>query len=170
MKKKGDREVPAMSTTSLPDVVYIILFFFMLSTSMRDQELIVSYKMPEATAATIDENGWLHSGDLACRDADGNYRITGRHILALNVAHGTNPLLANTAYFAQRIKPNLIPFLKPEMYVTADLSYYVRTPIVNGRITIYNTNFWNSSKEISSEGCIPFRMRAVAASNTVIIL
>ena len=49
MKKKGERKVPAMSTTSLPDVVYIILFFFMLSTSMRDQELIVSYKMPEAT-------------------------------------------------------------------------------------------------------------------------
>ena len=74
-----------------------------------------------------------------------NYRITGRHIVALNVAHGTNPLLANTAYFSQRIKPNLIPFLKPEMYVSADLSYYVRTPIVNGRVTIYNTNFWNSS-------------------------
>ena len=49
MKKKGEREVPAMSTTSLPDVVYIILFFFMLSTSMRDQELMVKYKLPEAT-------------------------------------------------------------------------------------------------------------------------
>lgn len=36
------------------------------------------YKMPEATAATIDADGWLHSGDLACRDDDGNYRITGR--------------------------------------------------------------------------------------------
>lgn len=49
MKKKGEREVPAMATTSLPDVVYIILFFFMLSTSMRDQELLVRYKLPEAT-------------------------------------------------------------------------------------------------------------------------
>ena len=49
MKKKGEREVPAMSTTSLPDVVYIILFFFMLSTSMRDQELMVKYRLPEAT-------------------------------------------------------------------------------------------------------------------------
>jgi biopolymer transport protein ExbD len=49
MKKKGEREVPAMSTTSLPDVVYIILFFFMLSTSMRDQELLVRYKLPDAT-------------------------------------------------------------------------------------------------------------------------
>lgn len=38
-----------MSTTSLPDVVYIILFFFMLSTSMRDQELLVKYRIPEAT-------------------------------------------------------------------------------------------------------------------------
>ena len=36
------------------------------------------YKMPEATAAAIDEDGWLHTGDLACRTADGNYRITGR--------------------------------------------------------------------------------------------
>ena len=36
------------------------------------------YKMPQATAETIDKDGWLHSGDLACRDEDGNYRITGR--------------------------------------------------------------------------------------------
>lgn len=36
------------------------------------------YKMPEATAAAIDENGWLHTGDLARVDANGNYKITGR--------------------------------------------------------------------------------------------
>ncbi len=36
------------------------------------------YKMPQATADTVDAEGWLHSGDLACRDAEGNYRITGR--------------------------------------------------------------------------------------------
>ncbi len=36
------------------------------------------YKMPQATASAIDAEGWLHTGDLACRDADGNYRITGR--------------------------------------------------------------------------------------------
>ena len=36
------------------------------------------YKMPQATNDTIDKDGWLHSGDLACRDEDGNYRITGR--------------------------------------------------------------------------------------------
>jgi fatty-acyl-CoA synthase len=36
------------------------------------------YKMPEATAAAIDANGWLHTGDLARRDEHGYYRITGR--------------------------------------------------------------------------------------------
>ncbi|MBE6032520.1 MAG: AMP-dependent synthetase [Clostridiales bacterium] len=36
------------------------------------------YKMPQATAAAIDEDGWLHTGDLALRTPDGNYKITGR--------------------------------------------------------------------------------------------
>ncbi len=36
------------------------------------------YKMPEATAEIIDANGYLHSGDLGVKDADGNFRITGR--------------------------------------------------------------------------------------------
>jgi len=36
------------------------------------------YKMPQATTDTIDAEGWLHSGDLACRDENGNVRITGR--------------------------------------------------------------------------------------------
>ena len=36
------------------------------------------YKNPQATAETIDANGWLHSGDLGVKDENGNFRITGR--------------------------------------------------------------------------------------------
>jgi len=36
------------------------------------------YKMPEATVAAIDKDGWLHTGDLARRDENGYYKITGR--------------------------------------------------------------------------------------------
>ena len=36
------------------------------------------YNMPEATSSTIDEEGWLRTGDLAEVDEDGYYKITGR--------------------------------------------------------------------------------------------
>ncbi|WP_275045653.1 AMP-binding protein [Flexistipes sinusarabici] len=36
------------------------------------------YKMPEATAKAIDNEGWLHTGDLAVKTEEGNYVITGR--------------------------------------------------------------------------------------------
>lgn len=47
--KKGGKAVPALSTASLPDIVFMILFFFMVSTSMRQTERLVMVKVPEAT-------------------------------------------------------------------------------------------------------------------------
>jgi fatty-acyl-CoA synthase len=36
------------------------------------------YKMPEATAKTVDKENWLHTGDLAIMDENGYCKITGR--------------------------------------------------------------------------------------------
>ena len=47
------------------------------------------YKMPEATAAAIDSDGWLHSGDLARRTPEGYYKITGR-IMDMIIRGGEN--------------------------------------------------------------------------------
>ena len=45
----GNREVPAISSASLPDIVFMLLFFFMVSTTMREVTLMVDNAMPEAT-------------------------------------------------------------------------------------------------------------------------
>ena len=49
MKKKGDKGTPAISTASLPDIIFMLLFFFMVSTTMKEQELMVKYTLPDAT-------------------------------------------------------------------------------------------------------------------------
>ncbi|MGE0077695.1 MAG: ExbD/TolR family protein [Bacteroidales bacterium] len=48
-KRKGKGDMPAISTASLPDIVFMLLFFFMVSTSMRETTLMVSSKLPSAT-------------------------------------------------------------------------------------------------------------------------
>ena len=48
-KKSGKKEVPQVSTSSLPDIVYMLIFFFMITTSMRDVELKVKSALPKAT-------------------------------------------------------------------------------------------------------------------------
>ena len=46
---------------------------------IRGPQVMAGYlNNPEATAATIDDEGWLHTGDIAVRDADGFYAIVDR--------------------------------------------------------------------------------------------
>lgn len=45
----GKGEIPAISTASLPDIVFMLLFFFMVSTKMRDTTMMVQARLPEAT-------------------------------------------------------------------------------------------------------------------------
>ncbi|MDX9770837.1 MAG: biopolymer transporter ExbD [Tenuifilaceae bacterium] len=49
IKKKGEGGTPAINTASLPDIVFMLLFFFMVSTTMRETEMMVRVKLPEAT-------------------------------------------------------------------------------------------------------------------------
>ena len=51
INRKRERSVPAISTSSLPDVIFMILFFFMVTTTMRGEEVLVRTRLPEAGAA-----------------------------------------------------------------------------------------------------------------------
>jgi len=47
-KKDEKRETPAISTASLPDIIFMLLFFFMVSTTMREVTVMVNNAMPQA--------------------------------------------------------------------------------------------------------------------------
>lgn len=47
-RKEGSKASPAISTASLPDIVFMLLFFFMVATVMRETELKVDMKIPSA--------------------------------------------------------------------------------------------------------------------------
>ncbi len=48
-KKKPGGKLPTISTASLPDIVFMLLFFFMVTTVIRDASLKVQIRPPEAT-------------------------------------------------------------------------------------------------------------------------
>lgn len=48
-RKKGKKGQPAVNTASLPDIVFMLLFFFMVTTVMRETTLKVENKTPKAT-------------------------------------------------------------------------------------------------------------------------
>lgn len=53
-KKSGD--LPAISTASLPDIIFMLLFFFMVATTMRETNIMVKQEMPTADQVEKLEN------------------------------------------------------------------------------------------------------------------
>jgi len=51
-QKKRGKAQPAISTASLPDIIFMLLFFFMVVTVLRDAELKVNVSTPSATELT----------------------------------------------------------------------------------------------------------------------
>ncbi len=78
-ERKGKGGAPAISTASLPDIIFMLLFFFMVSTSMRETEQKVTVKLPEAS-----ESAKLERKDLA------SYIYVGTPIISEQSKFGTD--------------------------------------------------------------------------------
>ena len=72
-KKKGD-DLPAISTASLPDIVFMLLFFFMVATVMRDSTLMVKNQLPAADQVQkLDKKDrvmYIYAGEPSSRYTD----------------------------------------------------------------------------------------------------
>ncbi len=51
-RQSSSKETPAISTASLPDIVFMLLFFFMVTTTIRDVSLLVKITTPQASELT----------------------------------------------------------------------------------------------------------------------
>lgn len=80
--KKKEKAMPAVSTASLPDIVFMLLFFFMVVTKLRDSELMVKVTTPFATQLTKLEDKSLV-----------NYLYIGRPVEKYKATYGTKPRL-----------------------------------------------------------------------------
>ena len=79
-KKGGKKVMPAITSSSLSDIVFMLLFFFMVTTQMRETENKVSVKVPEASEVVKLERKDLNS-----------YINIGTPIRALQAQFGTEP-------------------------------------------------------------------------------
>ena len=78
--KKRGKASPAISTASLPDIIFMLLFFFMMVTVLRDSDLKLSVNTPEATQLTkLDEKSLV------------NYIYVGRPTQQYQAVYGTSP-------------------------------------------------------------------------------
>ena len=78
--KKRGKASPAVSTASLPDIIFMLLFFFMMVTVLRDSDLKLDVNTPEATQLTkLDEKSLV------------NYIYVGRPKAQYADVYGTSP-------------------------------------------------------------------------------
>jgi len=81
-QKKRGASTPEISTASLPDIIFMLLFFFMVVTVLRDSSLMVDVNVPQATELTKLEKKSLV-----------NYLFVGKPIEKYKELYGTSPRL-----------------------------------------------------------------------------
>jgi biopolymer transport protein ExbD len=100
-RKKDGKKQPGISTASLPDIVFMLLFFFMVTTVMREVDLLVEITTPNATEVTKLENKALVS-----------YIYIGKPMGALKRTLGEEPRIQLNDAFAR--KEDIIQWVEME--------------------------------------------------------
>jgi len=128
-KKDNTKELPAISTASLPDIVFMLLFFFMSTTSMRQNKLMVKIHLPEATEINKMEKKSLVS-----------YVYVGVPVPAMQHIYGSEPHIQLNDKFAKVTEiPDFIEAERqardeseiPQMITSLKVDEFTKMGIVN---------------------------------------
>jgi len=133
--KKRGKSKPEVSTASLPDIIFMLLFFFMVVTVLRDAELKVRVRTPYATQLTkLEEKSLV------------NYLYVGKPTPKYQAVYGTKPRLQLGDKFAdindiplflekhkvkvpEAKRPKIISSLKVDGQVTMGIVQDIKTEL-----------------------------------------
>ena len=104
--KAGKKEMPALNSSSMPDIVFAILFFFMVTTTMRSETVMVKMKLPKAISEA-------DTSDLNTNSKKVNQEIVSLNkkidLLTQKVSRAQEALDDEAAAYEQIIKNPLSP-------------------------------------------------------------
>lgn len=128
--KTKEKKRPEIPTASMPDIIFILLCFFMVTTVMRDTSIMVRLKLPQAEALTkIDQKRLISYVYVGPKKLDGNkIGDTGIQIDDALVDEVTN---VRTIMYAKLVEqPKLIVSLRvdeiSEMGIVLDVQQELR--------------------------------------------
>lgn len=132
---KRGKAKPAISTASLPDIIFMLLFFFMVVTKLRDSELKLTVQTPSATELTKLEKKSLV-----------NFIYIGKPVKKYQAKYGTSPRIQLGDKFAdmdeipkfieefklgldEKVRPAVITSLKIDGQTTMGIVTDVKTEL-----------------------------------------
>ena len=77
------------------------------------------------------------------------YKITGRHLITGNINYTTRAPLPYYSYISPRISDSSIDNLESEKVFSADLNYIFSLPALKGRLSVFQTNFYDQIHNVS---------------------
>jgi len=127
-KNKQKGELPAISTASLPDIVFMLLFFFMVATVMRDSSLMIENRLPSADQVEKlkkDRSIYIYAGKPSLRYQE-KYGTEGKIQIGDKYTDVTNIKFALT-----ELRAKLRPELQDKVMVALKVDENTNTGLVS---------------------------------------
>lgn len=126
--KKKSSELPAVNTASLPDIVFMLLFFFMVVTVLRDNDLLVKNVLPKADQVEKlkkDRSIYIYAGKPSTRYQE-KYGTEGKIQIGDKYTDVTNIKFALT-----ELRAKLRPELQDKVMVALKVDENTNTGLVS---------------------------------------
>lgn len=126
-KKKKGGDLPAISTASLPDIVFMLLFFFMVVTVLRDSNLLVQQNLPKGDQVEKlkkDRSVFIYAGKPSPRYQD-KYGKEGKIQIGDKYTD-----LSNLKFALTELRAKLRPELQSKVMVALKVDEETNTGLV----------------------------------------